>query len=70
MTKSAWEGRTIYQLFSGVLFVALGVTIFIRGDGFRHFLNIGLFGLLLTAYGVYRLSLFAGMIKKTGASRP
>jgi hypothetical protein len=70
MARSAWEGRTVYQLFSGVLFIALGVTIFVRGDGFRHFLNIGLFGLLFTAYGVYRLSLVAGTIKKTGASRP
>jgi hypothetical protein len=70
MAKNTWEGRTIYQLFSGVLFFALGVTIFIRGDGFRHFLNIGLLGLLFTAYGVYRLSLFAKMVKTTRGSRP
>lgn len=70
MFRSVGERRTAYQFFSGVLFIALGVTIFIRGNGLRHFLNIGLFGLLFTAYGVYRLSLFAKMARKTGESRP
>ncbi len=70
MLKRVGERRTTYQLFSGMLFIALGVTIFIRGNGLRHFLNIGLFGLLFAAYGVYRLSLFAKMIRKTGGIRP
>ncbi len=69
MLNRVWERRAAYQLFSGVLFIALGVIIFIRGNGLRYFLNIGLLGLLFVAYGVYRLNMFAKMRRQARESR-
>jgi len=56
--------RTVYQLFSGVLFVALGVVIFIRAKGYMNFLSAGLFSCVLAGYGVYRLVMFFRSLKQ------
>jgi hypothetical protein len=55
---------------SGILFIVLGFIIFIRGNGFKYFLNIGLFGFLLIAYGLYRLTLFAKMKRGKKEGQP
>ena len=61
--------RIVYQLFSGLLFVALGVVIFIRGRGLVSFMGAGLFGCVLAAYGVYRLIMFTRSLKKRRAQK-
>jgi hypothetical protein len=61
--------RMVYQFFSGLLFIALGVVIFIRGKGLVHFLGAGLFGSVLAAYGIYRLIMFGHSLKKRRAER-
>lgn len=56
--------RVVYQLFSGILFISLGIVIFVRSKGLNNFLSAGLFGSLLCAYGIYRLYMFIHMVKK------
>jgi hypothetical protein len=70
MSKSVLDRRPLYSLVSGLLFIGLGFIIFIRGNGFKYFLNIGLFGFLFVAYGVYRLTLFAKMQRRKKESQP
>jgi uncharacterized membrane protein HdeD (DUF308 family) len=57
--------RLVYQFFSGILFIVLGIVIFIRGKGLSHFFNPGLFGALFFAYGVYRIVLFVKLFRKS-----
>lgn len=56
--------RLIYPLFSGMLFMTLGVIIFVRARGFSNFFSAGLFALLIIAYGVYRIFMFMNLLKK------
>lgn len=67
--KNIATWRLVYQLFSGLLFVALGVVIFVRGRGFVNFLGAGLFGCVLAAYGIYRLIMFGHSLNKRRAER-
>lgn len=62
--KSPLSPRLVYSLFSGVLFLALGIFIFFRVEGFSHFLGIGLFALLIAVYGLYRIFSFINQLKK------
>jgi len=62
--KSPLSPRLVYSLFSGLLFLALGIFIFFRVEGFSHFLGIGLFALLVTAYGLYRIFSFVNQLRK------
>jgi uncharacterized membrane protein HdeD (DUF308 family) len=62
--------RLIYQFFSGVLFIVLGIVIFLRGKGLSHFFNPGLFGLLFFAYGIYRIVFFVRLVRKTREDLP
>jgi len=59
------NARLVYQFFSGIMFIVLGVVIFIRGKGLSHFFNPGLFGLLFFAYGLYRIVLFVRLFRKS-----
>ena len=58
------NARLVYQFFSGILFIVLGVVIFIRGKALSHFFNPGLFGVLFFAYGLYRIVMFVRMVRK------
>jgi uncharacterized membrane protein HdeD (DUF308 family) len=58
------NSRLVYQFFSGIMFIVLGVVIFIRGKGLSHFFNPGLFGVWFFAYGLYRIVLFFRMFRK------
>jgi uncharacterized membrane protein HdeD (DUF308 family) len=58
------NARLVYQFFSGILFIVLGVVIFIRGKGLAHFFNPGLFGVLFFAYGLYRIVFFVRLFRK------
>lgn len=64
LVKNIMNWRLIYQLFSGVLFIILGIIIFTRAHGYRGFFNAGLFGLLFCAFGVYRIMMFVRHVKK------
>jgi uncharacterized membrane protein HdeD (DUF308 family) len=55
--------RASYQLFSGILFIALGIIIFVRGKGYAHIFSTGLFALLLVAFGIYRIALYLKLAK-------
>jgi uncharacterized membrane protein HdeD (DUF308 family) len=70
MAKSVLDRRPVYSLLSGLLFIGLGLIIFIRGNGFKHFLNVGLIGFLFAAYGIYRLTLFAKMRRRMKEGQP
>jgi uncharacterized membrane protein HdeD (DUF308 family) len=63
VSKRALQGRVVYQLFSGILFIILGIIIFIRSDGLKHFFSAGLMAVLLAGFGVYRILLFLRIIK-------
>ena len=58
------NARLVYQFFSGIMFIVLGVVIFIRGKGLSNFFNPGLFGVLFFAYGIYRIALFVRLFRK------
>jgi uncharacterized membrane protein HdeD (DUF308 family) len=62
--KSPLHSRLIYSLSSGILFLALGIVIFLRGKGFSHFFFAGLFALLIASYGIYRIAFFINLLKK------
>lgn len=62
--KSSLRSRLIYSLSSGILFLALGIIIFLRAKGFSHFFSAGLFALLIAAYGIYRIAFFINSLKK------
>jgi uncharacterized membrane protein HdeD (DUF308 family) len=59
------NSRLVYQFLSGIMFIVLGVVIFIRGKGLAHFFNPGLFGVLFFAYGIYRIAMFVRQFRKT-----
>ncbi len=62
--KNVFNWRMIYQLFSGLLFMTLGCVIFIKSKGYINFLNAGLFGSLMVAFGVYRIIVFINRLRK------
>jgi len=64
ITTSRLHPKLIYLLFSGILFLVLGIVIFLRAEGYRNFLSAGIFGLLLGAYGIYRIIMFMKLSKK------
>jgi uncharacterized membrane protein HdeD (DUF308 family) len=62
--------RVRYQLYSGILFVTLGLIIFIRAKGYVHIFSAGLFALLLVAFGAYRIVLYVRLAKKPSGNNP
>lgn len=67
--RNLTKWRIVYQLFSGLLFMTLGVVIFVRAKGYMNFLSAGLFGCVLAAYGVYRLVMFLRSFKQRREGR-
>ncbi len=64
LVKNIYNWRVIYRLFSGFLFLALGMIIFIRAKGYMNFFMAGFFGIVLGAYGIYRIIFFIRFLKK------
>jgi len=64
LMKNVYNWRVIYRLFSGLLFLALGMIIFIRAKGYMNFFMAGFFGAVLAAYGIYRIIFFIKFFKK------
>jgi len=64
MRTSYLSGRLIYAIFSGILFLILGIIIFVRAKGFNNFFSAGLFAILISAYGAYRIFMFFQLLKK------
>ncbi len=64
LVNNIMNWRLIYHVFSGVLFIVLGIIVFTRAHGYKNFFNAGLFGLLLCAFGVYRIIIFIRFVKK------
>jgi len=60
--RMSW--RASYTLFSGILFLALGIIIFVRAKGYQNILSAGLFAILLAAYGIYRIIMFMKLLGK------
>ena len=56
--------RLIYHFFSGLMFLVLSVVLFFWCPGLKKFFNVRLFGLLLFIYSLYRLSVFAWLLRK------
>jgi len=64
LVKNILNWRVIYQLFSGLLFIILGIIVFTRAQGYRNFFNAGLFGVLLCAFGAYRIIMFIRLVRR------
>jgi len=62
--STSLSGRLIYAIFSGLLFLILGIVIFVRAKGFRNFFSAGLFAILISGYGIYRIFMFLQLLKK------
>jgi len=59
--------RVVYHGFSGIIFIGAGIFIFFWSKGLSRVINVKLFGLLLFAYGVYRIIVFTKLWQKAKA---
>jgi len=58
------QRRLVYHFFSGLMFLALSITLFFWSGRLVTFFNVRLFSILLFAYAVYRFIMFAWFLRK------
>ncbi len=56
--------RLVYHFFSGLMFLALSVTLFFWSGRLVTFFNVRLFSILLFAYAAYRFIVFTWLLRK------